>query len=380
MSKKIILCAFIVCMCLPHTPVLSAPKKAAAPARAADTCAITDVKVKPQSFNPAQGETAEITFRVSQPAKIILKLFDAEQRLVAQLFSEAEPGSEVSSMVWNGRDMEGVIVPDEAYTMAIDAVTYQGKISSYDPATFSGGEYVELEKLAYNQKNRVVTYHVNKDSRVRIRAGIGDGGPMLKKVAVWKPRLKGERAEAWDGKDESGAVYFADSKKFVIWGEALSMPENSIFTRGNRDSDYFAYKKKLPVPRPEKEKRPAFRSRDTDLAMLRGVQVTLKQEPRFTLKLPKTPLHASGLPLVRGTCPITLYIDKNIKRHITEERYEVIFYVDYKFSTEAEEGFSPFTVMWDTRAVPNGERTITINVATFGGQISSASRRVFVEN
>jgi hypothetical protein len=104
-------------------------------------------------------------------------------------------------------------------------------------------------------------------------------------------------------------------------------------------------------------------------------------EPRFRIELPKSiKKREDGIPVMEGKTPIKIYLDEKIKRYVTEQRYEIIFFVDLKFITEMEEGYSPFTLMWDTSDIDNGEYIITVNVATLTGQVSSASMKVMVQN
>ena len=104
-------------------------------------------------------------------------------------------------------------------------------------------------------------------------------------------------------------------------------------------------------------------------------------EPKFYISLPEdTPKGEKNIPVVSGRVPITIRLDEKVKRYVTEQRYEIIFFVDFHFVSEMEEGHSPFNLMWNTQKIPNGEHLITVNVATLSGQISSASTRLIVMN
>jgi len=104
-------------------------------------------------------------------------------------------------------------------------------------------------------------------------------------------------------------------------------------------------------------------------------------EPRFRMELPQgAEATDDGLPIVSGKLPVKIFLDDKIKRFITEQRYEIICFVDFKFITEQEEGYSPCTWKFDTSKVPNGEHILTVNVATLTGKLATASRKVFVQN
>jgi hypothetical protein len=104
-------------------------------------------------------------------------------------------------------------------------------------------------------------------------------------------------------------------------------------------------------------------------------------ELRFYLELPQDlEKNHHGYPIVSGKLPVKICLDKKVKRSATERRYEIICYVDFKFITEQEEGYSPSTWILDTKKIPDGEHILTVNIATLKGQMASASHKVFVQN
>ena len=104
-------------------------------------------------------------------------------------------------------------------------------------------------------------------------------------------------------------------------------------------------------------------------------------EPRFKLDIPSTiGKTENGVPQVAGKVPVKLSLHPDVKKVITEQRYEMLFFVDFKFFTEEEEGYSPYTWMWNTKLVTNGEHILTVNVCTLAGQVSSFSVKVDVKN
>lgn len=340
---------------------------------------ISEVKIDRKEFNPTNREAVTISYRISKPTKAIIKIFDPDMCLVRDLIAESTGDLSINEVVWDGKDLEGNVVPDEAYFFTVEAMDYQGNFTFYDPTTISGGEPFILEVNFDREKNKVF-YQLVKDARVKIMAGISSGGPLLKNILNWSPLLSGDNDEIWDGKDEAGAIDAVSQNGYLLTAEAISLPENSIITHGNTDYDYFIYKYDIAMERPKKVERPLFQS-TTAYPIQPNVPVKMGVEPKFRMELPENIKKSeNGLPIVGGKTPIKIYLDEKIKRYVTEQRYEIIFFVDFKFVTESEEGYSPFTLIWDTRNIPNGEHIITVNVATLTGQVSSASMKVMVEN
>lgn len=373
--------SILFCIILSGCAALPKPEKTALPEIKPVSFNISDVNIDRKTFNQVKREIVTISYRISKPAKAIIKIFDPDMHLVRELLQKNEGGSELNHVIWNGKDMEGNIVPDEAYFFTIESMDYSGNFIYYDPTTISGGEFLIPESLNYNREKGIISYRLARDARVKIRAGI-TRGPLLKNILNWTPVLSGAHEIAWDGKDVTGAIDSSVSQKgYRLSTEAISLPENSIITYGNKAYDYFEYKNDISWDRPEKEERPLFKSKLTMLGIQLGAPDKRGPEPKFRIDLPKNVKKTDdGIYIVKGKTQVKLHLDDKIKRYVTEQRYEIIFFVDFKFIAEAEEGHSPFTLVWDTRDISNGEHIITVNVATLNNQVSSASMRVVVQN
>jgi flagellar hook assembly protein FlgD len=259
---------------------------------------ISGVRVSPQRFNPVKGEVTTISYDLSNEAISIIKIFDPERRLVRDLIPEDTGDPGLRSVIWDGRDLEGRIVPDEAYIFTIEITDYRGNFNYYDPTTFSGGEYFE-PAVEFKEQNRTVNYPLDRDARVRIRAGI-QGGPLLKAIANWSPRLAGNNEDNWDGMDESGTLMAVRQKKFKLTAEAVTLPENTILTTGNERDTYYGYLNEIHE-RPRKVDRPFYKSKSTLPGYQYGDIVDYGIKLKAYLKLPKpAKTNMGGLPILDG--------------------------------------------------------------------------------
>ena len=340
---------------------------------------ISKVAINRKSFNPSKGEEVTISWHISRSSKAFVQIFDPDMCLVRELMSADIGNPGIIHVSWDGRDLEGNIVPDEAYFFTIEANEYRGGLTHYDPMTFSGEENFDFP-VEFDSSKEIITYELPKDSRILIRAGI-TRGPLLKTIVNWAPRLAGVNEDPWDGKDASGTICAADQKGFTMMSDAVTLPENSIVTIGNPEYTYFEYKNEIVLDRPVKEERPRIvpDKKQPDSQFTRYVREV--DELRFYLELPQDLERSEqGYPIVSGKLPVKICLDKKVKRSATERRYEIICYVDFKFITEQEEGYSPSTWILDTKKIPDGEHILTVNVATLKGQMASASHKVFVQN
>ena len=338
---------------------------------------ISEVFVHPRVFNPSRGEKVTIGFKVSRPSKVRVRVLDSEMNLVRDLSGGI--WQEVHKIIWDGRDLMGRVVPDEAYTFAIEAMDRSRGSAFYDPfGRFDGEETLAL-KVVYAEARGVVSYHLPRESRVLIRVGIPKG-PLLKTILPWQPRQAGYHEEPWDGKDESGALYLSQMRGYKLSAEAIPLVEHSVITVGHRTVDLDSNKIAPGIGRP-KRKDPASLGEGPWAVRLPPKSLVQRGPiPKFRIDLPEHTLRTeSGHFRVHGKVPIKVTLDEKVLNEVTEERYEVILYVDFEFVSEVEEGYSPSTHLWDTKEVGSGEHILTVNVRTLNGQVSSASLRVWVE-
>lgn len=348
---------------------------------AAASAVISEVVASPVVFNPAGGEKTTISYRMSHPAKTSVRIFDPDHILVREIMAESTGKPEPLKIVWDGKDTQGRVVPDEAYFFTIEAFDYRGQLTIYDPATFSGGEVVTPDGVAFDKNLKTIFYHLPGNARVTIKAGIAGGGPLLKNILPGLPRVAGPQREIWDGTDESALIDVPDQRNFSLMVEAVSLIENSLIARGNSNYDYFEYAGHIARQRPQKVARP-FRGHESAFSgMPPKGPAPLVPEPKFRIEWPpETPKTDEDVPIVSDKASIRIRLDEKIRNYITEQRYEILLFVDFRFVTEMEEGYSPFNLKWNTREAPNGEHLITVNVATLTGNVSSAGTKLVVRN
>jgi hypothetical protein len=100
--------------------------------------------------------------------------------------------------------------------------------------------------------------------------------------------------------------------------------------------------------------------------------------PRVTLSFPRL-AGASEVPAVSGEVAVRVEVAPEDRERLMREQFEIIFYVDDVFFAEAERGYLPFNWRWELAQLPEGEHVLTVNVASFQGQVGVASRKVRIE-
>ena len=166
---------------------------------------IGDVSVSSRSFNPSKGEEIGVYFSLSRKAKVEVAFYDPDFMLIHRFSTDKllEPGKQ--TIVWDGRDLDGIVVPDEAYFFTITAKDEEGKKEIYDPIALSGGEGADVIEADVDPYTKVITYKLPAMARVLIRLGVQDG-PLLKTLVDWKPRVAGRSPSTGTGRTKTTSL------------------------------------------------------------------------------------------------------------------------------------------------------------------------------
>jgi len=348
----------------------------------ADGLAISNVIVKPDLFNPTLKERVKISYFISRDSIVTVTIYDADDGLIQNLVTDKNVPAGVNSVLWDGKDMDGKIVPDESYYFTIEAIDKRGAKAVFDPKAVSGGEKIFLPVPRLNpEKEYHIRYDLPKAARVQIRVGIHEG-PLLKTICDWEPRVAGKHIEKWDGMDSSSTINVLNQKKYRMTISAFALPNNSIITVGNKEIGYAQYKQSVRSYSVRKIK--PMRKRILSNANIHSHYVMprrIDRSPKFKLELPeKIAMDNRGVPVVKGELTIKITQDELSMNILNEGRYEIVLYVDNTLYGEEEQGYSPYNWVLPTTRLKNGYHLITVNIATLTGQVGTATVKVKVEN
>jgi len=207
--------------------------------------------------------------------------------------------------------------------------------------------------------------------RVRIRAGIKNG-PLLNTLIDWEPREAGRQEESWDGLDESGLINLFNIPARQVHIFAYSLPNNCVIVqRDNTAAVEPITTTSAPERRPQthvnlEQKYEHARHKRADC-----------HEPDFTVIFPDAE-QKDGTPVLSGVAPIKIVIAEKDRHQLESARFEVMLYADLRFIFEDEEGFTPFTFLWDTTGMPPGEHTLTVNILGYNNHCGTRSHKVFI--
>lgn len=349
---------------LPFLALLLAAPLAAAPK------AVDAVSLSRAALNPSQGESVAISYKLASADRVWVRIYDPDGGLVRTLVDGEKRNAGQHKDTWDGKDLQGKPVPDEAYFFTVET----GAGAVYDPTTFSGGVVGDLTDARFDRQAGTVSYRLPAPSRVLIRLGV-QNGPMLKTLVDWKPRAAGAITEYWNGRDEDDLVDLWGRPGFNALVTYVTLPDASVITYGNKAVAYRDYKLGVARGRPVKPRREPTREAREHLRPEGLVPPAWGRAPRVSMSFPQLPASAK-VPELRKEVVARVEVDPADRDLLLKDQFEIIFFVDNVFFAEAERGHLPFNWTWELHQLPPGEHVLTVNVSSFKGQVGVASRKI----
>lgn len=343
-------------------------------ADAAEQGAIDKVDLSSASFSPALNERVTARFVLPANDRVTVEVIDGDGGLVRRVVDNQPMEAGPREVVWDGRDWEGRPVPDDAYTFLIS--TAAGTV--FDPRAHSGGKAGDIVDAKLEPEEGTFVYTVPAAARVLVRFGI-QGGPMLKTLVDWRPKVAGIITEYWDGHDENGIVNLRETKGFTVLITYVTLPDATVIAYGNTNETYRAYKLGRAKDQPVRQAPPRSNADADPVIRPEGLlPAAWARAPKVLMTFPGRNDAAGTLPRISGTAPVRIDIDPEDKAHLLKDQFEIIFYVDNVFFAEAERGYLPYNLQWETQQIPAGEHVLTVNISSFRGQVGVVSRKVVV--
>ncbi len=339
---------------------------------------LRQVTVAPSVFSPSMDETVAVSFLMERAGRSEVSFLGPDFRVVRSIVRESTPKG-LNTVVWDGRDREGRIVPDTAYFVRIHTRSAGSDERIYDPASFTGGEKLDISIYpeSYDPATGRITYNLPESARVRIRAGL-QGGPMYKTILDWACRPAGRHEVHWDGWSEDRMVSLSGNKDLVILMQAYSLPENSIIVEGT-GSDYQTSLREggAPAGRRALSMDAGARPRLPKAYLIRS---RMEASPEFDIMVNGAPV--SGSIAVTEGDQVTLSIDADdaTRSMLNQNRFECVVFVDDKRWDEVEYGYIPMTYTLDTRELGPGSHLVTVTLVTLTDQRASRSARIEIES
>lgn len=335
---------------------------------------ITHVSAEPRVVASASDGPISVLFRLSEPAKVSLDLFDGRDLLIRRIRSQDTLGPGDRRLTWDLRDQVGRVVPPEAYRYTLTAVTANGERVEHDLTDLTAGEDLIATDVAWDPDDGFIRYRLPSPGRVNIRVGLAHGGPLLATVLDWVARDAGFHREPWDGFDASGVLDLTRHPDLKIVIDAFGLSANTLLV--GPPADQVTLITDLPWG---EERRTVKRTERKRMHFHRQQPIESRGDYQIELTLPSAlPRDTDGIPIVNGMVPIRLDISDRDRDRALARRFEPVFFVDGIFAFENEVGFLPMTWRWDSSGANAGIHYLTANLRGYEGNFGVATLKVRV--
>lgn len=336
---------------------------------------VTHVDASRHQFDPAAGESVAVHFRVSDPARVQVRIWDGRDWLIRELASDALLPAGDHESAWDGRDQAGRLVPPEAYHYTVTATDAKGTEVEHDLTDLTGGEDTDARDLRWDRDAGVVRYVLSQPARVSLRLGITNGGPFLLTLLDWVPRSAGPHAEHWNGRDASDVIDLGSHPSLGMLARAFTLPDNTILVLPEPDSVQLVKDVSWKVVHRTPTRTPRKR-----MAEPAQQPIEVRRDVLLHLMLPDDlPRDDAGLPVLRGAVPVRVDVPDADRARMLAERFEVSFFLDGQFVFENEVGFLPATWVFDAGSTSPGVHYLTSNLRGYEAHFGVATLRIRVE-
>jgi len=325
---------------------------------------IDHVKVIPNSFNPSLNQKVELCYQLNQKSSVTVIIFGPDGEPIKTIVENEEKTAGNNKEMWNGKDMNDQIVPNEAYCFIIKAVDHQNYVETYKPIV---KKWVRFDTPEYRMSkiSNTISYKLPKPARTRIRIGLKDG-PLTLTLLDWHPKIAGEILVHWDGWDEGRTMKLWEHPNYKMVITNMELPENCIITYGNKKESYIEYNQ-LKTNHQNKPKGPTTTPATLSTMLSPKLKISFPMAKKYTQE---------GIPVLNAKTLVRVEVENKIV--VATTHYEIIFFLDENFYAEEPLGTSPYNWVWNLSKVTEGEHILTVNVVSFNDQIGTLSQKVNV--
>lgn len=315
---------------------------------------LSDVRVSNQVLDLESGDTTQITWQMSGPSSVSVFICDLDGYVVKKLLTKSEFSAGAGTVIWDGRDNNGVPCPDSAYVPIIQVKSKRWH-QVYNPTMQQWGERVYAEDIKYDPDQKQITYVLKKAAICLIRVGETDGGPLYGTLKQWAPRQAGTHQEYWDGLDAQGIVNVAERPKAKIMIDAIALPENSILIIGSSQPHVFKRRKLHRYPLHPASGNEVFMHSLHERRFCRDIDIEVTIQTKNGT--------SNKIPVIRNMATILVDIsDREHSAYLQREGAEVYAFIDGAFVTEIKITEFPARLVLNTEKFSIGKHVLTINV------------------
>ena len=213
--------------------VSSGSKEATAAVIVNDKPIFDRYKVEPQSFSPdgdGIGDTAKLTFSLSENSLIKVEVHNSEDVLVRTLADNAlVSAGQLNEYVWDGKNNSGQIAGQGSYRFKVSATAVTGSEAAplVMSVFLSSIPDVKVSKDTFNphaSETTDILYTLAYDAKLSIKIRNAQGN-VIRELISGQARSVGDHSETWDGKDGSANILADGYYYFTIEDSVTGLNE-----------------------------------------------------------------------------------------------------------------------------------------------------------
>jgi hypothetical protein len=332
---------------------------------------ISDVVVLRSGTMP-EADPAVVQLTLSHPARVDLCVYDGREVLIRRVSSHAELARGVHRLEWDGTDLHGRPVPDEAYHFTLEGHSAGAAPVVWDLSDATGGESLSVLPPRWLRDEGRVEFTLARDARVRVRVGLTGGGPLVRTLLDWVPRPAGVHSIAWDGRDAAGVLDVAEHPSLAVIAEAFALPRNTLWVGKPPDRTSVVSDVDDPVRRRRAARKPLQRHSYASQAM------ETRRDYRVEIQVKTDERASDGTLVIRGPVVVRVDVAESLRAQVLNERMELVHYVDGRLQYENEVGFLPASWRLDPAGLAEGDHYLTTNLRGYEGHFGVDTVRIRV--
>lgn len=186
--------------------------------------AVSSITDTPDPFNPANGEQSTIQFTVSSDHTQTVSILKGYDVVRTWTTTQEIKGAGTYTWTWDGKDNNGNVVGDGAYTYQIEAAsptvssfksTYKGTANVEKEAPKITGITLTPSPLKISGSSMTIAYTLSENAKVTLKI-VDAAGNSVRTVLNAVSKNAGYNSSAWDGKDSTGAYVPEGTYSVVI--------------------------------------------------------------------------------------------------------------------------------------------------------------------
>lgn len=340
---------------------------------------ITQVNHIPQVLNVNDNSAVRIEFQLSDAAYVDINIYDGRNLLVRRIHSTGKLTAGKHQLYWDAKDSYGIVVPAEAYHYTLLATSDAGESVLHDLSELTGGDTIVSQSAQWNATDGRVDYVLQKASRVRIRIGLKNHGPLLRTLLDWVARPAGPNSESWDGWDASQVIDLRAHPQLEFDLVSFPLSANTIIIGPSVN-----YVPLIAHLNPNSKRTIIHTQRKKKMFDYAGKSILQRKELPLMLAVEAQDNKAdeqqsdAGEGAAQEPLSVRLDLPDTDLLRAWGDRFEVVFFVDGLFVYETETGYLPFTWQWDVSTLSPGDHYITANLRGYDGQFGIVSQKYTV--